>query len=85
MRRYTPEMTKKQYDEWCRGEIGAHTMCQTKYNAFKKRMNWNGLKKTAENYKVSQKMPKEQYLAARKAYQRSWREEKKRRMAAESM
>ena len=77
--KYSVEMIKNDYEAWCRGEIGTHTMSKRKYNAFKNRMNSKGLKKKAEHYQVRQKLPLDQYIASRKAYQRRWRRAARRR------
>jgi hypothetical protein len=43
--KYTIEQVRAEFDRWCRGEIGTHTMGKREYNTFKRRTSRYGLRK----------------------------------------
>jgi hypothetical protein len=82
MPRYTRYQVKEEFDAWCRGNIGTHTMSKKDYNAMKRRTHRHGFKKQAHHFKASQKLPRAEFMASRRRYQRQYQARRKARRKA---
>jgi hypothetical protein len=84
-RKYTLEMVKAEFESWCRGEIGTHTMPKNEYSALKRRTGRYGFNKTMHHFKLSSKLPRTDFIEARKRYHKQWRDNRKKLNASDSI
>jgi hypothetical protein len=77
MTRHTAKTVEEEFELWCIGAIGTHTMTKNQYSALKRRTSRYGLRKQTQHFKVSSKLPRTEFIKARRKYHKQWRENRK--------
>jgi hypothetical protein len=79
MTRHTEQTVKAEFELWCIGAIGTHTMSKNQYSALKRRTARYGFRKLTNHYKVSSKLTRTEFIEARRKYHKQWRDNRKKR------